>query len=156
MSVIPNISIPEFVRRNSAATGTHKRTIRWDFASGEVQASPDGKILIYSGGTAVDVGCKCLENRIRKVFATVRGEAVIYPLSYGSDFHLLVGKPPDYVEARIQSMVEETLSAIKLISRIEIKNLAFGRDWARVDLTIYDTQNNQVLVEDVRLPGVFG
>ncbi len=155
MAVIPNISIPEFVRRNTG-TGTHKRTIRWDFSTGEVQASPDGKILIYSGQSAVEVGCKCLENRIRKVFATVRGEAVIYPLSYGSDFHMLVGKPPDYVESRIQSMVQETLQSIKLISRIEIRTLEFGRDYVKVDLVVYDTQNNQVLVEDIRLPGVLG
>lgn len=153
--VVPNISIPEFVRRNTGQA-TSRRTVLWDFSAGEMQTSPDGQILIYSGSTSGRNNLITLENRIRKIFATVRGESVLYPLSFGSDFQLLIGKPPDYVEARILSMISETLSSINLIERVEMSNLQFDKESVTFNIRIFDKQNDSLLIDNLMIPGAFG
>ena len=92
--IIPNITIAD------EPIEVPSRTWRLDFAAGRVRGSIRGGMI--DGNAAIGQAAQC-------ALLTERYAYLYLPWEYGSELHMLVGKPSDYVRAEAPRMIREAL-----------------------------------------------
>lgn len=135
MPIYPKVTIPELIKTKSE-NRPKKKTLLWDFETGEVAKTPDGNLIVHGGHPGLST-CDCVANFVRKVLATPRGEAAIYPFSYGADLYQLIGQLPDYVETRAPSMLAESLAALNAFEKVDVDSIEFSDNSIILGVTLH-------------------
>ncbi len=114
--VFPNVNIPN-LNRGEPALNLPVRAPIFDFEAGEFVQSPDGKILESNDPSTT------FQQIVRLRAITRRGAYPIYDFEFGTDIYDLIGKDPDFVLAKINRIVQESLRDARILDlRVKIES----------------------------------
>jgi hypothetical protein len=125
--VQPTIQIPQFARRSAIGQVSRGICPVWDWEIGDFSMTPDGQIEICTQ--------RSLQQIVRSSLITERGAYLIYDHSYGSDLYELFGEDPQYVRARIENSIRDSLNDPRIYSiNVEEPIISEGRIFVTVEI----------------------
>ena len=110
----PQVTLPTILRRDLSRTSEYGVNPVWNFNTNQVEETPDGRYIYTNDSLG-------LAQLVMKIIKTERGKYPIYPATYGSDLHTLIGMDPEFVKARIPKMIKDALEFEPRIGNVIVR-----------------------------------
>lgn len=143
--VFPVTNIPAVIRDIDPASRSIHAPL-WDFAVGEFQMSEDGKII-----ESID-SSETFGQLVQMMLITRRGVFPIYDFEFGTDVFELIGQLSDFVLARINRVIRESLNDERVIN-ITISVVSQEDNALVLDIRVIDSRGSIVFDQALNFIG---